>query len=1021
MRPTPKQESRKFSGHLKSAKLTDRISSFLFGDDIFISYSHSDALNYSPALATLLAEQNYVCYLDQYGTDADNVLPPSLLRRLRRSTVLVLVGTEGVAKSKAVKEEVETFKKTGRPIIPIDVGGSLERTEWVEVVKGIPVSEDRIETKAIRPQTMEGAAPATLLSLDSEQLIRETEDNRKAAQPSPLVVSRVSNSFEYTRRNQRQRRMFLAALILLVSSFGVAAWSMDASVNARREANKANQDAIRAQQSAIAAQRAEDEANSLAQKAQRQQTQAEIERDKAQAEARTAASAKERADEQAAKAENRQRTAEVKEAQATKEAGRQKLIASVIDQTSHANRLAEEQPDRALALNVAAYQTASKARLEIPQAQFGLFTNLQRYDHLMGIKRVLDRRVHEVAACHNGKVLLAAGDGNKVAFWDLTHNRPIEEPRDDRGKTPTVKRVACLSGGATCATLDYDDKTIIIWNIIDGGEDFKVNFYRRLSPKSIRTTAPFVFINKDHLATWGDNGEVIIWNLNKQKPEPEHHKFLKNAGVVSSLAVTSDGKTMAAGFSDSRNIILWQMGERDESADSLPYNGRSASDVDSHVDRLAFSPDGRYLAAVVGFRNVALWDLSGWKEKKKLKQPYDTQNKTVGVDADWKPSVVRLSKTLFEGSEVAFLGRRDSSQLMFTVNDEKEMSLWSIGDPPNGKLDLTWNKRVPFPTGIHSIIPLADGSTTLATGNGDGAVAIWDMSDVMRLRKKFDYWSDLDDNVKYISYNERDELLLAGWNQRLKKLRFFLCTESSCDAGHTLGMERIDEAKSGTFGFMVEPGGTDLKSISSVDVVDAYSRRMVKQINNIQNIKREQQYKLALSPNKTRLAIKQDHAIIILDVTNGNNSKPFPRPLTLDKHKTPSSLIFSADSNMLFVGYSDGEVILWDVKKSEPVKRFKSAYVVEPSWYKRAGINAMAVSKDNRVLATSNGDNSISLWDTRTGQLLAHLMNGQFASIHFLAFSQDGHKLAAVGFDVTVWDIDPEDWIKEALPIAESK
>jgi WD40 repeat protein/cytoskeletal protein RodZ len=1021
MSPTPKQESKKFLGHLKSAKLMDRISSFLFGDDIFISYSHRDALNYSPALAMLLAEQKFVCYLDQYGTDADNLLPPSLLRRLRRSTVFILVGTEGAAMSKAVKEEVETFKKTGRPIIPIDVDGSLERAEWVEIVKGIPVSEDRTATKATRPQAMEGAAAATFLSLDSEQLIRETEENRKAAQPSPLVVSRVSNSFEYTKRNQRQRRMFLAALILLVSSFGIAAWSIEASVKARHEADNANKEANRAQQSAVAAQRAEDQANSLAKEARRQQTQAETERDKAQTEAQIAASAKERADEQAAKAEDRERTAKEKEAQATKEAGRQRLIASVIDQISNANRLAEEQPDAALALNVAAYQTASKSGLEIPQAQFSLFTNLQHYDHLMAIKRVLDGRVSEVAACHNGKVLLAAEDGPKVIFWDLAHNRPIEEPRDDRGKTPTLARVACVSGGAICATWDYDNKTIIIWDIIDGGEDFKVNFYRRLLPESVHTTAPFVFIDKDHLATWGDNGGVIIWDLRKQKPEPEHHNFLKAAGIASSLAVTADGKTMAAGFNG--NIILWQVGERDELADSLHYHERPASSIDSYVNSLAFSPDGRYLAATGASGNVALWYLSGWKEKKKLKQPDDTQNKAAGVDANREPSADGLPKELLmdAGSQVVFLGRRDSSQLMFTIKNENEIYLWSIGDPPEGKTSLTWEKPVPFPSGIHSIIPLADGSATLATGSGDGAVAIWDMSDALRLRNKLNYWSDLDDNVKYISYDERNELLLAGWNQRLNKLRFFLYTESSCDAGHTLDRERIEEAKSGTFGFMVEPGGTDLNSMSSVNVVDAYSRQTVKQISNIQNIKREEHYKLALSPNKNRLAVKQDNAVIVLDVTDGKNPKPLPRPLSLDKHKTPSSLIFSADSSMVFVGYSDGEVILWDVERSEPLKRFISAYIIEPSWHTRAGVNVMAVSNDNRMLATSNGYNSISLWDTRTGQLLAHLMGGQFATINFMAFSRDRHKLAAVGFEVTVWDIDPEDWIKEALPIAESK
>lgn len=93
------------SGYLESVSLLDKLSGFLFGDDIFISYSHSDAFNYAPALAEILAGKKLISYLDQYGTAAEDTLPPRLIQRLKRSTVMVLIATKGAALSDAVKQD----------------------------------------------------------------------------------------------------------------------------------------------------------------------------------------------------------------------------------------------------------------------------------------------------------------------------------------------------------------------------------------------------------------------------------------------------------------------------------------------------------------------------------------------------------------------------------------------------------------------------------------------------------------------------------------------------------------------------------------------------------------------------------------------------------------------------------------------------------------------------------------------------------------------------------------------------
>jgi hypothetical protein len=126
---------------------------FLFGDDIFISYSRRDGAAYAAALANELSAPayDYSCFLDQWGASAANMLSREVLRALRRSSVLVLIGTEAAATSPMVRQEVARFSQRGwwrphRPIIPINVGGVLDRVDWEELT-GCIASRKRLNSK----------------------------------------------------------------------------------------------------------------------------------------------------------------------------------------------------------------------------------------------------------------------------------------------------------------------------------------------------------------------------------------------------------------------------------------------------------------------------------------------------------------------------------------------------------------------------------------------------------------------------------------------------------------------------------------------------------------------------------------------------------------------------------------------------------------------------------------------------------------------------------------------------------
>ena len=132
----------------------EKVRRFLFGDDIFISYSRADS-TYALALANELIKNNLSCFLDQWGTPPGEELPKKLINTIKRCSTMVLVGSKNAGESDNVGLEIREFLETERPIIPItfvsdhlavntpddlnpqDLAGTLEQAKWYSSIEGI--------------------------------------------------------------------------------------------------------------------------------------------------------------------------------------------------------------------------------------------------------------------------------------------------------------------------------------------------------------------------------------------------------------------------------------------------------------------------------------------------------------------------------------------------------------------------------------------------------------------------------------------------------------------------------------------------------------------------------------------------------------------------------------------------------------------------------------------------------------------------------------------------------------------
>lgn len=168
--------------------LLQRIVDFVFGYDYFISYAWRDGNKYALQLAQQLSSEGFEVFLDRANYASGDDWKKVGAWTLRRTGMLVLVGSPAALVSVPVAREVELFSESGRRIAPIDFGGSL---------RAIPPS---IGLAAYLPT----------------EIIRIEESADALAQgPSSDTLATLRRSFNITRQDKKRLRVALTISITL--------------------------------------------------------------------------------------------------------------------------------------------------------------------------------------------------------------------------------------------------------------------------------------------------------------------------------------------------------------------------------------------------------------------------------------------------------------------------------------------------------------------------------------------------------------------------------------------------------------------------------------------------------------------------------------------------------------------------------------------------------------------------------------------------------------------------------------
>jgi WD40 repeat protein len=199
--------------------------------------------------------------------------------------------------------------------------------------------------------------------------------------------------------------------------------------------------------------------------------------------------------------------------------------------------------------------------------------------------------VHAVAFSRDGKVLASGSIKGQLAFWDPQTARQVAQPA--KVASVAIERLSFSPDGSMLAIVPAG-REVLLW-------DYRNH---QSHPQILQADPKFVLdavFTPDgaRLVTAGDSGEIIEWDW---RTGQRIGSPIKIGAGVDALAFSPDGKLLSAGDYDG-HVTLWDLAHRKRIGE--PLIGHT-----NFVRAVAFSPDSKSLASGGDDGAAILWDLA---------------------------------------------------------------------------------------------------------------------------------------------------------------------------------------------------------------------------------------------------------------------------------------------------------------------------------------------------------------------------------------------------------------------------
>ncbi|MEV0295563.1 hypothetical protein [Nocardia sp. NPDC050710] len=578
--------------------------------------------------------------------------------------------------------------------------------------------------------------------------------------------------------------------------------------------------------------------------------------------------------------------------------------------------------------------------------------------------------VADVEFSPDGTLLASAGAEDTVRLWDVrdpAHARPIGAPLPIG--YPTM--VAFGSDGTTLATSGADDG-ITFWDIADPSRPTVIG-----TPVALPRGDDFVFgaaLSRDlrTVVVISDKG-TTLWRVTDPRVAAVPIGRLSDDAV--SAVFAADGTTVAVAAQDA--IHLWDI--RDPAGPRLVGKPLDYGDK-VHGAALAFSADGRILAAESDRGTVALWNIADPENPVSHGKLAGSAGAISGIDftsdrhtaltggQDGTVRVWSLPATgILDPARWRAAATIDATgEVMATVTDSA-IEVWQVGD---GRA-IRRLGRIPFAPAMATHPAMSPDGRMLLLDGDDQRIRIFDISDPTAIRESAQLPRDRAGLLSAAAFSPDSKYLVTGGIRP--------ATGAETRQGDVVQLwDVVDPAHP-------RPLGPALSKSS--DMVSG----------------------VAFSPDGTLLAIgRLDESVMLWDISDPAAPKrrgqvPFP--------PTGSwTGVAWSPRNDIFVTTSDDQNIrVWNTANpDQPVQ------VGDPLTGHTSFIASMSFSADGRLLATAGRD-GVRLWnfsDRDAPTPIRHPVAAYPGAKYPLAatFRPDGKYLFGIGAggEGQLWNLDPK-------------
>jgi WD40 repeat protein/DNA-binding SARP family transcriptional activator len=458
---------------------------------------------------------------------------------------------------------------------------------------------------------------------------------------------------------------------------------------------------------------------------------------------------------------------------------------------------------------------------------------------------------------------------------------------------------------------------------------------------------------------------------------------------VLAVAYSPDGTLLVTAGSDTTTKI-WDVATGKE---LIALRGHSQS-----VEDVAFSPDGKILATASADQTVKLWEVGSWRESRTL---------DVNDDLIWFISFSADGKLLATGGDMtAKVWDVNTGQLLLNLEGQTGPVAFSplgnqLATVSSDDTTKIWNVEtgeeiLSLPYAANTLAFSPDGKR-LATANTE--LKVWDVATGDELVSVTGFTAI----VRGIAFNPNGGQIATGgqdgtvilWDSQTGKRLFALAGHAGAinDVAFSPQCVALPDALFKWCGERLATASRD-GTAKVWDVSPAGSRE------------------LTTLPGFTGGFIDKTHLFTVRYVDPGEYKKVEIQTWAVSSSGNSeriSSISFdhpaptvggcmSADGARQATMMSDNTVKVWDIKTGEEL----STLVIDPT----ETVIARALNSNGTQLVTGNVDGTVRVWDVASGKVRSTFMGNVGPIYGVVAFSPDGTRIASGGDDGTVriWD-----------------